>query len=216
MKGKERWGQNFLTLNIPSVANVLCSLIASSCLESWLLHTKTIQLYSTICMINMSINSSRFDTENLNKRAMALYTCVDKGNKSATGFWQPLMPLQPLNSLGDQLWPQILNQWPKLPTSPCAYCILYMVWALSAASEATTTSKQPQRSNLTSDLKSVTPITYISMCILLIWYGTFWQPPRSLQPPSSLGGHVWPQISNQWPQLHMLPCLWMLQLALFC
>ena len=45
-----------------------------------------------------------------------------------------------------------------------------MVWALLAVSEAITASKQPQRSNLTSDLKSVTPITYLSMCILLIWY----------------------------------------------
>ena len=53
-----------------------------------------------------------------------------------------------------------------------------MVWALMAASEATTASKQPRRSNLTSDLKSVTPITYLSMCILLIWYGPFWQPLR--------------------------------------
>ena len=40
-------------------------------------------------------------------------------------------------------------------------------------SEATTASKQPRRSNLTSDLKSVTPITYLSMCILLIWYEPF-------------------------------------------
>ena len=40
------------------------------------------------------------------------------------------------------------------------------------ASEATTASKQPRRSDLTSDLKSVTSITYISMCILLIWYGS--------------------------------------------
>ena len=37
-----------------------------------------------------------------------------------------------------------------------------------AASEATTASKQPRRSNLASDLKSVTPITYSSMCILII------------------------------------------------
>ena len=37
-----------------------------------------------------------------------------------------------------------------------------MVWALLAASEATTASKQPQRLNLTSDLKSATPITYLS------------------------------------------------------
>ena len=51
--------------------------------------------------------------------------------------------------------------------------IVYMVLALLAASEATTASKQPRRSNLTSDLKSVTPITYLSMCILLIWYGPF-------------------------------------------
>ena len=41
------------------------------------------------------------------------------------------------------------------------------------ASEATTTSKMPRRSNWTSDLKSVTPITYLSMCILFIWYGPF-------------------------------------------
>ena len=61
-----------------------------------------------------------------------------------------------------------------------------MVWALMAASEATTASKQPRRSNLTSDLKSVTPITYLSMCILLIWCGPFWQPPRPPQPPNSL------------------------------
>ena len=49
--------------------------------------------------------------------------------------------------------------------------IAYMVWALLTASEVTPASKQPQRSNLTSDLKSVTSITYISMCILLIRYG---------------------------------------------
>ena len=42
-----------------------------------------------------------------NKRAMALYTCVDKGNKSATGLWQPLRPLQPPNSLRDQIWTQV-------------------------------------------------------------------------------------------------------------
>ena len=45
-------------------------------------------------------------------------------------------------------------------------CILFMVWALLvAASEATTASKQPRRSNLISDLKSVTSITYVSMSI---------------------------------------------------
>ena len=44
--------------------------------------------------------------------------------------------------------------------------IAYMVWALLASSEATTAPKQPQRSNP----------NYLSMCILLIWYGSFWQP----------------------------------------
>ena len=39
--------------------------------------------------------------------------------------------------------------------------IAYMVWGLLAASEATTASKQPWRSNQTSHLKSVTPITYV-------------------------------------------------------
>ena len=37
--------------------------------------------------------------------------------------------------------------------------IACMVWALMAASEATKASKQPQKSNLTSDFKSVTSIT---------------------------------------------------------
>ena len=49
-------------------------------------------------------------------------------------------------------------------------------------------SKNPQRSKPTSDLKSVTPITYLSMCILLMWYEPFWQPPRhySLQAASKV------------------------------
>ena len=143
----------------------------------------------------------------VNKRAMALYTCADKGNKSVTWFWQPLRPLQPPNSLGDKIWPQIWNRWPQLSTCPCAYClygmdhfgslkghyslqtasevnsdlifqisdpnyllihvhIAYMAWTILAASEVTTASKQPRRSSLTSYLKSVTQITYLSMCIL--------------------------------------------------
>ena len=58
-----------------------------------------------------------------NKRAMALYTCVDKGNESAPGFLQPWRSLQLPNSLGGQFWPQISNQWPWLPTYLCAYCL---------------------------------------------------------------------------------------------
>ena len=30
---------------------------------------------------------------------------------------------------------------------------------------------------------------------------------RPLWPPNSLGGHIWPQIWNLWPKLHILPCL---------
>ena len=51
--------------------------------------------------------------------------------------------------------------------------IAYMVWALLTATEATTASKPPQRSNPTSDLKSVTSITYICMRILLMWIEHF-------------------------------------------
>ena len=49
-------------------------------------------------------------------------------------------------------------------------------------------------------------ITYLFMCILLIWYGSFWQSLRPLQPPNSLRFLIWPQIWNQWPQLPTYPC----------
>ena len=62
------------------------------------------------------------------------------------------------------------------------------------------------RWKLPPDLKSVTSITYLSMCILLIWYEHFWQPLRPLQPPNSLGGQIWPHIWNQRPQLPTYPC----------
>ena len=48
--------------------------------------------------------------------------------------------------------------------------IASMVWAHLVASEATTTSKQPQRPNLTSGLKSVTSNIYV---IRVSWYMTF-------------------------------------------
>ena len=80
-----------------------------------------------------------------------------------------------------------------------------MAWALLAG------SKQTQRSNLTSDLKSsVTPITYLSMPILLIWCGPFWQPLRPPQPPNSPRVQIWPQIWNQWPHLPTYPCAYWL------
>ena len=43
--------------------------------------------------------------------------------------------------------------------------IAYMIRNVLAASEVTTASKQPQRSCLTSDFKSVTSITYVAMSL---------------------------------------------------
>ena len=93
-------------------------------------------------------------------------------------------------------------------------CILILIQYLEhylTALEATTASKQPLRSNMISDLKSVTSITHISMCILLTWFGPllrpFWWPQRPLQPPNGLGGQIWFQIWNLWPQLLMQQCL---------
>ena len=64
---------------------------------------------------------------------------------------------------------------------------------------------------MTSDLKSVTSINYISICILLICFGPilrpFWWPQRPLQPPNGLGAQILHQIWNLWPKLHMQPCL---------
>ena len=76
--------------------------------------------------------------------------------------------------------------------------IAYMVWALLVTSEVTTTSKQCQRSNPPSHLKSITPVTNLSMWALLLWYGPIRQPPRPLQPPKSLRGQIGSQIWNQW------------------
>ena len=40
--------------------------------------------------------------------------------------------------------------------------IAFMLRALLAASEASTAHKEPRRSNLTSEMKSVTSITYVT------------------------------------------------------
>ena len=78
--------------------------------------------------------------------------------------------------------------------------IAYMVRILLTASEATMASKQLWGSDLTSKLKSVTSITYISMCILLICFGpilrAFWWPQRPAQPPNGLRDQILAQIWN--------------------
>ena len=87
----------------------------------------------------------------LNKRAMALHTCVNKGNESVTDFWQPQRPLH--SEVKSHLRFEI-----SYPNYLLIHVhIAYMLWALLAASKATKANKQTQRSNLTSDLKSVTP-----------------------------------------------------------
>ena len=73
-------------------------------------------------------------------------------------------PLQPPNSPRGQIWPQIWNQCPQLPSYTCA---CYPFIPRFYISEAIAAFKWPLRSNMTSDLKSVTSITLISMCILL-------------------------------------------------
>ena len=46
--------------------------------------------------------------------------------------------------------------------------IAYTVWAFFTASEATTASKQPQTSNLTSDLESVAQIAYETIFVMAV------------------------------------------------
>ena len=46
--------------------------------------------------------------------------------------------------------------------------IAYREWALLPASEATTASKQPWRSNLTSDLESVTSLAHVARVTLFL------------------------------------------------
>ena len=104
-----------------------------------------------------------------NKRAMAPYTCVDMGNKSANLLTASEVKSDLRFEISDPNY-LLINVH-----------IAHMVWTLLAASEVTTASIQPQRSSLTSDFESVTPISYLSMYVLLIWYGPFRQPPRSLQ-----------------------------------
>ena len=48
------------------------------------------------------------------------------------------------------------------------YILLTWYGPFLAASEATTASKQPWRSNWTSDLKSVTQITYVNI-VYMVW-----------------------------------------------
>ena len=69
-----------------------------------------------------------------------------------------------------------------------------MVWSLLAASEATMTSKQPRRADLASDLKSVTQITYIFMCILLICLRAHFE--GLLVASKITTASEWPQSSN--------------------
>ena len=115
-------------------------------------------------------------------------------------YW--LYGFVPFNSLGGHYalltaseirWPQIWNQWPQPLTYPCAYCLYGMI----SFDNLQTASKQPQRSDMTSDLKSVSPSTYISMRILLMCFGPFlrpfWRPQRPVQHPNGLRVQIYPR-----------------------
>ena len=95
------------------------------------------------------------------------------------------------------------KKWPQLPTYPCAYFFygVGLVWQPKRPLHLPNSLK----SNLTSDLKSVTQITYLSMCILFIWYGplgSLWGH-YSLQ--TNLGGQNWVCRWNWWPQFTIWP-----------
>ena len=154
----------------------------------------------------------RFETSDLNYLTYPCAHCLYGWGP----FRLPQRLIQPPNSLRGQIWPQIWNQWPPLPIYPCAYAYcLYDLGLFLTASHATTASKQPQRSNMTSDWRSVIWITDISKCILLICFWSILWPLRSLQPPNSLRGQIWPQIWNLWPKHHLLPSLFLLFRPLF-
>ena len=76
----------------------------------------------------------------------------------------------PFDSLGGQYSLQTASEVksdPRFEISDINYLhihihIAYMVWALLAASEATTASKQPQRSKLCLQVKLATPIYFIT------------------------------------------------------
>ena len=93
--------------------------------------------------------SSPLSVHNQIKQHTHNNTCVDEGNKSVTGYHL---------ITGSEIQSDL-----RFEICDPNYLLIHVLIAL-AASEATTASKQPWRSNLTSDLKSVTPITYLSMC----------------------------------------------------
>ena len=57
-----------------------------------------------------------------------------------------------------------------------------MLWVYFVASDATTDSKHPWRSDLTSDLKSVTLITRKFLCLLVLCFGPTTTTTASKQP----------------------------------
>ena len=93
------------------------------------------------------------------------------------------------------MWPCQLKQDPDL--IDLWQIFMEMAGDDFLASEAAAASKQPQKSNLTSDLKSVCSITCISSCMLFIYNGLFWQPWRPVHPPNRLRGSAPPKPRHQ-------------------
>ena len=65
----------------------------------------------------------------------------------------PLGSLWGHYSLRGHIWPQIWNQWPQVPTYPYAYAYFGPILTAFWWPQATTSSKRPQSSNVTSDLE---------------------------------------------------------------
>ena len=102
-----------------------------------------------------------------------------------------------LQTTSEGIWPQIWNQQPWIPWYPYAYCLQRSPRACQPPNNL--------RGHMTSDLKSATLITLVSMSICLKW------PPRPWRPRNNLGGHIWPLIWNQQPWLPWDPCAYCLE-----
>ena len=86
-----------------------------------------------------------------------------------------------LNFAADRIFAFNLNSGDKMPARVCTGIENCKQEGNGPIDERA--ASEPLRSNMASDLKSVTSITYISMCILLICFGPILWPLRPLQPP---------------------------------
>ena len=87
-----------------------------------------------------------------------LFAVTESDMTTKSGPNRPAADIQRNGRLCFGVHPNPIILWASKQPCTCAYCCMF--WAHFVASEATTVSKQPQRSDLTSYLESVTSITY--------------------------------------------------------